>query len=893
MSLNMVIWNANGLAQNQMELEVFLNQHDIDVMLISETHFTSRSFMKIPKYIIYATNHPDGTVHGGTAIIIKSKIKHHELEKYNEHYLQATSVSIILAHTSIVTSAVYCPPKHIITRDNFTHFFKILGRKFVAGGDFNAKHVFWGSRLTTTRGRELRKSMLDETLGHISTGEPTYWPTDRNKLPDLLDFCVTKGISSNYTNAKSSLEMSSDHSPVIVTIHSQVICQEPKPTLSNKHTNWDHFRHVFSTTIQPNIALKTPQDLDKALQHLNCTIQEAAFISTPIQPYKINKSCSMDCMQQIAEKRRLRKRWQMTRAPVDKLNLNRATRQLKILLRTNKDRYMQRFLHNLSPTQATEYSLWKATKQIHNPQHFLPPIRNNNSDWARTDFEKAQMFADHLASVFRPFPPNSSSQTEAHIHEFLQSPFQMDLPIKPFRFKDLKHTIDMEIKERKSPGFDLISGKIIKELPSSGIKLLTHIFNAILRIHYFPIQWKVAEIKMIKKPGKCENEVQSYRPISLLPILSKIFEKLFSKKLKSVLNLNNIIPDHQFGFREQHATVEQIHRVVNYIHTSFEQRKYCSAVFLDVSQAFDKVWHTGLLYKLKLKLPPQFYLIIKSYLDKRYFYVKVNDEQTNLVPITAGVPQGSVLGPLLYVLFTSDLPLNSKTETATFADDTVIMASHRNEKTASHYVQANLNEIEEWLSTWRIKVNENKSTHITFTLNRETCPPVKLNNKDIPQNENTKYLGMHLDRRLTWKKHIFTKRKQMGLIYHKMQGLMGRNSTLRMDNKLLIYNTIIKPVWTYGIQLWGTASNSNIEIIQRFQSKVLRDIADAPWYVPNNVIQRDLQTTSVSAIIQMHSIKYSNRLTSHPNILASTLFSNTFQSRRLKRLLPLDLLSRN
>jgi hypothetical protein len=126
-----------------------------------------------------------------------------------------------------------------------------------------------------------------------------------------------------------------------------------------------------------------------------------------------------------------------------------------------------------------------------------------------------------------------------------------------------------------------------------------------------------------------------------------------------------------------------------------------------------------------------------------------------------------------------------------------------------------------------MKANETKLTHVTFTTRRATCPPVHINDVQLPQTDDVKYLGLHLDRRLTWHKHIFTKRKQLGLTLTKMHWLLGRQPKHSTTNKLL-YKTILKPIWTYGIQLWDTASTSNIEILERFQSKALRMIVDAP-----------------------------------------------------------------
>jgi hypothetical protein len=135
-----------------------------------------------------------------------------------------------------------------------------------------------------------------------------------------------------------------------------------------------------------------------------------------------------------------------------------------------------------------------------------------------------------------------------------------------------------------------------------------------------------------------------------------------------------------------------------------------------------------------------------------------------------------------------------------------------------------------------MKGNETKSVHVTFTTRLETCPPVHINDVQIPLENHVKYLGLHLDRRLTWHTHIFVKRKQLGLSLTKMYWLLGRKSKLSTNNN---------PIWTYGIQLWGTTSNSNIEILERSHSKVLRLIVVAPWYVSNSVIRKDLQIPTI------------------------------------------------
>lgn len=888
--IKVATWNANGLANHSQEIKSFIINHNLDLILISETHFTNKTFFRMPQYTVYTTNHPGDTAHGGTAIIIKSNLKHYELPQHATEYLQATNIALEVNRGTIVFSAIYSPPKHVIKQEQYERFFDSLGVRFIAGGDYNAKHTEWASRLTTTRGRELLKAIRKNNLYSLSTGEPTYWPSDRNKIPDLLDFFIIKGIAKTYTKIESCLDLSSDHSPVLLTVSTQ--CQQitRPPSLCNKMTNWEMFRINLTKELNLNLPLKTEGDIDEATEHIIKTIQHAAWSSTPAQTehtYKINQHEKIN--KAIAIKRKLRRNWQNNRTPQNKTKLNRATRELKTMLKNMKNESVQNYLENLSATQNTDYSLWKATSKLKRPTSNIPPIRKNDGTWARNDREKAETFAQHLVKVFTPFERNITQEEENVITSFLESPYQMSTPIKSIKIAEVEHIIQYQLNLKKAPGYDLITGKIIRELPHEGLKMITMLFNAIIRLGYFPTQWKVAQIILVPKPGKPAEIITSYRPISLLPIVSKIFERLLLKRLQPIIINQNLIPDHQFGFRPKHGTIEQIHRVVNVINYTLEEKKFCSAAFLDITQAFDKVWHTGLLYKLKMALPHNFYVILKSYLTDRHFQVKYKSEQTSLFQVSSGVPQGSVLGPILYLLFTADLPIDNNVEMSTFADDTAILASHPDPTVASYLLQNALDNLQEWLQKWRIKVNETKSNHVTFTTRRGNCPPVRLNNEEIPVTDSVKYLGMHIDRRLTWKKHITTKRKQLNLKVNKIYWLIGRKSQLSLQNKLLIYKAILKPVWTYGIQLWGTASTSNIETLQRFQSKTLRNLINAPWYVTNIQIHEDLQIKTVKEEINNYSEKYISKLEYHPNHTAVQLLDNSQERRRLKRNKPLEL----
>jgi hypothetical protein len=169
---------------------------------------------------------------------------------------------------------------------------------------------------------------------------------------------------------------------------------------------------------------------------------------------------------------------------------------------------------------------------------------------------------------------------------------------------------------------------------------------------------------------------------------------------------------------------------------------------------------------------------------------------------------------------------------------------------------------------------------------------VQLNGVPLTQPDEVKYLDIHLDRRLTWRKHITTKRRHLDMQLRKLYWILGRKSQLSLENKLLVYKAILKPVWSYGVQLWGKASNSNIDILERFQSKVLRIITEAPRYVPNTMLRGDLHVPSVKREVRDHSTSYRLRLNHHPNRLATSFLHGPTTPRRLKRHQPADLPTR-
>ena len=253
----------------------------IDILLIDGTHFTTKSYFKIPQYNTYYTNHPDGNAHGGAAVIVTQTISHNELPKYEEDFLQATYIPVRTPPYELTVSAVYSPPKYTM-KSITTYCFSAHW----ARDSWREETIIANTPLVVLLlGRELF-SLLQEKNYSLTIGNPTYWPTDSTIQPDLSDFLITNEISSTYTDIEPSYDLSSGHSPVIATISTSPINIKPIPRLHNSLTNWNAYRTKLHDAINLHVSLKSCTEVEKATNNFIILLQEEAQQATPTMVFK-------------------------------------------------------------------------------------------------------------------------------------------------------------------------------------------------------------------------------------------------------------------------------------------------------------------------------------------------------------------------------------------------------------------------------------------------------------------------------------------------------------------------------------------------------------------------------------------------------------------------------
>ncbi|KAL4142887.1 hypothetical protein QTP88_005280 [Uroleucon formosanum] len=378
------------------------------------------------------------------------------------------------------------------------------------------------------------------------------------KSPDILDVVLLKSTSL-IINEKPLFELDSDHLPLKILIGASLIQSEPTRKLINGKPDWNKFKRYVSDNIIIPKNISNTLLADVAISHLHETISYAAEQCTiPSKPtlgqnYKSKITPSIQKI--IKNKHHIRKQWQLYRRPGDRKKLNFLTKKVKLRLEEHRINSYQKYLSSIHPANS---NLWLATKRLIKPNdNKIPPLKSGNN-FINTVYEKCNLFASTLENTFTLNDLNDNATINL-VSQKLSEPEILPQNIFPYT----------------NPT------EIIKKLPNRKSPAL---FNALLKLSYFPTNWKLATIIMIKKPGKDNTDPNNYRPISLLSSVSKIFEKIIHTSLISHLNAIDAILHCQFGFKLNHSTTQQLLRITEHISNGCEKKEHTGAAFLDIAK---------------------------------------------------------------------------------------------------------------------------------------------------------------------------------------------------------------------------------------------------------------------------------------------------------------------
>ena len=384
-----------------------------------------------------------------------------------------------------------------------------------------------------------------------------------------------------------------------------------------------------------------------------------------------------------------------------------------------------------------------------------------------------------------------------------------------------------ELKNGKSSDIPV---HVIKKSSKIISPYLAMYFNNCMQTGVFPDELKVGRISPIYKKDN-EELFENYRPISTLPIFGKILEKLIYRRLYSFLITKGIITENQFGFRKGHSTSHALNYSVNHIESLLKEKKHVLGIFLDLSKAFDTISHTKLLHKLnRYGIRGNALDLIKSYLSNRTQYVSVLDENSDCLPVEWGVPQGSVLGPLLFIIYINDLcNVSNNGKLILFADDTNVFVAANTRKEAYNLANELISSISQYMKCNLLHINAKKCCYMYFNPNKREDESsvnkdlerlnISIDNSVIVRVKTAKFLGVIIDDKLSWKPHIEALNK-------KLKSACGRIFRIKncLPSKLhkQIYHTLFKSHLTFAISVWGGVSEKTTEPLFITQKRCIR-----------------------------------------------------------------------
>ena len=539
--------------------------------------------------------------------------------------------------------------------------------------------------------------------------------------------------------------------------------------------------------------------------------------------------------------------------------------RLKIILHKAENKF---YFEKCKQMHGNIKQTWKLLNNILNKNKIIVPmdsfiingIKTSNAHEIVSKFN--EYFTNIGTSLAARIPTSSRSfssyMNQTHIDSFA---LQLSNPSEVVR-------IISELKIKSSSGYDSIPLSIVRDSAEFIAEPICEIINSSFRTGIFPDDLKIGKVCPVFKSGE-KDIFSNYRPISILPSMSKIFEKAMFVRLSDYLEKKQSLIMNQYGFRKKHSTYMAIMDMYDRISKAIDKNEYCIGIFIDLSKAFDTLDHDILLSKLEHYGVRGIALDwFRNYLRNRKQYVYYNGISSDFMDISCGVPQGSILGPLLFILYINDIVNCSDVlQFILFADDTNLFLSNTDIWQLMDLINDELSKLDDWFRANKLSLNISKTNYMMFgrkqygLSDQHNLFQLKINGIEINRVESTTFLGVIFDEKLTWAKHI----DHVSLNVSKALGVINRIKAVMPPNILLmLYHTMITPHLMYCNIMWGCAKPTVLQKLFILQKRALRVITRSSYLTPSNSLFVRLRLLKLSDIyksqISLFAFKFLQKL---------------------------------
>ena len=512
---------------------------------------------------------------------------------------------------------------------------------------------------------------------------------------------------------------------------------------------------------------------------------------------------------------------------------------------------------------------WKTVNEIlgRGKNDSYPPIFNEqNNSYESDNSKKANMFNDFFLShnniddAYAELPSEDHDNINVELNEIIASEEEV-------------HDLIQNLNPNKSTGSDGISPRLLKAAGVSIVPSLTRLINLSLSLNRVPDMWKNANIiPLHKKEDK--DKLNNYRPVSILPVPSKILERIIFKHVYNFFHEHNLLTNHQSGFRPSDSTINQLAYLYHTFSEALDKKKEIRIVFCDISKAFDKVWHAGIIYKLKRAgIKGNLLNWFKDYLTNRKQRVIIRGQSSEWGVINAGVPQGSVLGPLLFLVYINDIVDVVNGGIKLFADDTVLHITVDDNNAAADSLNDDLHNIMLWAQQWLVSFSPDKTKAMCITLktnSKATDIPLYFNNTPLKEVKEHKHLGMILTDKLKWSSHIDCIINSLSKLYDVFLKLKYKLNRRTLET---IYVSFVRPKLEYGGILFDDCTDMDKIRLENVQLNFARCVTGAKRGTSHNLIYEEISWQPLSERRKENKLKFMQKIVhkSAPEYLSDLL----------------------
>ena len=841
--LSMIHFNARSLPKHMTEWNTYLNSLKLQfsVIGITETWLNAgnASLYSFNGYSHYHITR-DKKRGGGVSLFVKEHMNAIERTDISviDPIIEATFIEIPnnvfrTNNKNIIIGVIYRPPNTDLgtftqkLNDILNHI-KSEKKQVYLMGDFNINILESSSHVPTA---EFIETIYSHSFFPLITKPTRLQGNSATLIDNILCNDITNTDMVNgilYTDI-------SDHFPVFcIDSKKERTCTDNPLTQTRIYSerSINKFKEYLNEVDWSEVTANDGPNSFTCFYQKFCGVYNRAFPSTELKSNYSNKIkwLTNGLKKSIQKKNKLYIKYKRSKLSQDLHVYKDYKRKLQQLLRYTERNYFHNLLQeNKSNLKKT----WKVLKDIigkkkskHLPNRFL--VGNGEVT------NKKQ-----IATGFNNYFTNVGKELQKNIPRTNIDPLQYirDSNLNTIYLSSVTDTelltLILNLKNCSS-GFDGIHSKVIKQTYPLFFKPLKHVLNLSLTQGFFPDEMKIAKVIPLYKHGDT-SKFNNYRPVSILPLFSKLLERLMYNRLLEFINRHDLLYKFQFGFRENHSTSMALLILIDNILSAIDEGNIVVGLFLDFQKAFDTVDHSVLLSKLnKYGIRGTAYDWMKSYLTDRTQYIVFNNVQSPKSIITCGVPQGSILGPLLFILYINDIVnVSPSLLPVIFADDTNLFMKGKCVNEVIKIMNSEIEKIVHWLRANKLSLNINKTHYVIFRSQKRKLlvhDDIRVDGQTIECVESTKFIGVILDSKLTWGNHLSLIRSKVA----KGIGVLSKSRKILHSSSLVtLYHSLIFPYFIYCIEVWGSAASIHVIPLFKLQKKVARMIMSVRMRTPS------------------------------------------------------------